>query len=193
MALMDQLSGSLSGMLRGNYGPSDPSYKFRFDESMRGAERGLSKMRGSGNALTALLDRASGMASTEYGADFARKAGLLGQEQANSVAVEGNRLTGVRDANNFSLGNRQADNTATGNWLNYGLGMTNAANNRRQGDQQFGLGMFNGSNNFTLGQQRNQNDWYQGWANANSNWLNANTNADNNRNTWNMNWWRQFA
>jgi hypothetical protein len=62
------------------FGPSDPSYKFRFDQGLDAATRGAASTGalGSGGTLKALTRYGQGMASTEYGNAFSRLNQLAG-------------------------------------------------------------------------------------------------------------------
>jgi hypothetical protein len=104
-ALIDN-PGSFSGT---------PGFKFAVDTAMDQLGRQNSSIRGSGAALTALSDRAGGMASQNYLQYLTNLGDLSGKEQQYdlgqtrntndlTLGTEANRLTGVRDANNFTLG-----------------------------------------------------------------------------------------
>lgn len=70
-------ASSFNAMLQPGYqfNSSDPSYAFRMDQGIAGVNRGAAKsgLLDSGNRLTALNDYAQGTASTEFGAEFARR------------------------------------------------------------------------------------------------------------------------
>lgn len=196
-ALKDLLSnpGSFQGT---------PGFQFALDQGLGAVNRSNSRMRGSGNALAALTNYASGLATQDYGNQVDRLGRLQGQEQQYDLGQESNRLTGARDANNFTLGSQQNANTlrlglgqnenaatanantAQRNAWDYSLGRQQNQNTANANDQQFGLGMYNANNNFALGSQQNQNT-------ANNNWWNyqlggqqnANT-AANNQNNYNL-------
>jgi len=170
MALENDVTNRLSSILNGGFRGTE-GYDWIRNQALQATGRQFSNQRGSGNVLAALQDRAAGLAAQDRGNEFTRLAGLLGQEQANT-------LGNLRARNDFTLGTQSNDNT------------------RRANDQQFGLGMFNGQNNFTLGQQRNMNDWYTGWAGAQTNWRNAGTNQQNAQTAQNnsmLNWWNQMG
>jgi hypothetical protein len=59
---------------------TDPGYQFARDEALKATERttGTGGYQGSGNVLTALQDRASGLASKQYGDYVSRLAPFLG-------------------------------------------------------------------------------------------------------------------
>jgi hypothetical protein len=72
------------------YSPSDPSYKFRYDQGLDAALRGgaAGGSLGSGGMLKALTRYGQGMASTEFAADFNRRNQLAqyGLQAANGMA-----------------------------------------------------------------------------------------------------------
>lgn len=74
---------SMAQMLQpgNNFQPADPSYKFRFDQGMEAVNRSAAKggMLGSGNQMAELMQFGQGMASQEFGAEFARQQALTGQ------------------------------------------------------------------------------------------------------------------
>lgn len=123
-----------------------PGYQFAFDQAMQGVNRANSAMRGSGNVLAALQDRASGLASQNF-SDYAHLlGGLSGQEQQYDLGLAGANNTAQSNTNQFALGNE-----------------ANAINRLRAG------------NDFTLGSQRNANDLTLGLGqNANAAQRNAN-------------------
>lgn len=60
--------------------PSDPSYQFRFQQGLDAVNRGAAKsgMLGSGNQMAELMQYGQGMASQEFGAEFARQQAFTG-------------------------------------------------------------------------------------------------------------------
>jgi hypothetical protein len=157
-ALIDN-PGSFSGT---------PGFKFAVDTAMDQLGRQNSSIRGSGAALTALSDRAGGMASQNYLQYLTNLGDLSGKEQQYdlgqtrntndlTLGTEANRLTGVRDANNYTLGQGR-------------LGLDS-----RTADQNFGLGMFRANNDAELGHEQNANT-------AQNNWWNYSLGADRNNN-----------
>lgn len=59
---------------------SDPSYQFRLNQGIESVNRGMGKagMLGSGNQLAELMQYGQGMASQEFGAEFARRQAYTG-------------------------------------------------------------------------------------------------------------------
>lgn len=85
---IDSMTGRGGGAPSGTPGPqsildwfkSNPAYQFAYDEAMRGTERSMAA-RGynmSGNLLTALQERGSGLASQQYNAEVNRLMALSG-------------------------------------------------------------------------------------------------------------------
>jgi len=72
----------LRDLMRGEFTPSDPSYKWRFDQGMEGVNRGAaaSGMLRSGNRLAELETFGQNMASQEYSNQFARLSRLAGAD-----------------------------------------------------------------------------------------------------------------
>jgi hypothetical protein len=85
---------------------TDPGYNFARDEALKATERtqGTGGFQGSGNVLTALQDRASGLASQQYGNWAARLQPFLGQTADLSKALaavygtEGGDLTSQQNS-----------------------------------------------------------------------------------------------
>lgn len=79
------------------------AYKFRLAQGQQALERSAAAkgMLGSGNTMAALLDYGQGLASTEYGNEFNRLAGAMGQEnqfnlgRANLNTQNRNSLAGI--------------------------------------------------------------------------------------------------
>lgn len=184
-----QNPGSFSG---------SPGAQYARDQALEGISRSNSRQRGSGNVLAALADRSQGMAMQDYGnqRDFLGR--MTGQQQQYDLGAEANRLTGARDANNYSLGstrnandlslgNAQNANTAQRNAWDYSLGSQQNTNQRQTADQQFGLGMYRVGNDFQLGSEQNANTAQNQWWNYDVNKeQNANT-ASANQNNYNVN------
>lgn len=203
-----QYENRLKGILGGDFSGTEGG-KFLADQGLKAAQRQLSAsgMAGSGNALVELLKLGTGYAAQDRGSEIDRLTKLIGGEQqfalgggANANAAEANRLTGVRDANSFTLGQGQNTNNAFRNIFDYDLGNQAQANARRTGDQNFGLGMYRARNDFSLGsmndatnRQRNAWDYGVGMTNAGTNrynalstdWLNRSRNA--------RDWWSTLA
>src|SRR5215471_19903442 len=68
---------------------TDPGYQFARDEALQATQRqtGTGGFQGSGNVLTALQDRAAGLASQQYGNWAARLQPYLGQQTDLSKAL----------------------------------------------------------------------------------------------------------
>lgn len=164
-----------------------PGYKFMLDQGLQGVGRSNSAQRGSGNVLAALMKYGSGLAATERGNEIDRLGRLEGQAGQYDLGAEANRLTGVRDANAFSLGStRNANDFALGNRAadtadkrvdyDYSIAGRNSDNTRNANDQQFGLGMYRAGNDLELGHESNANT-------LQNNWWNRQSNAEQNNNT----------
>lgn len=107
------------------YGPSDPSYQFRFDQGARAVQRSAAAKGDlfSGQTGQALNDYGQGSASTEFGADYARLGGLAGDGQTatgNTVNVSGN-YGNAAASNAIGAGNARASGyISAGNaWSNF--------------------------------------------------------------------------
>lgn len=145
-----------------------PGYQFIRDQALEATQRQNASQRGSFNAMAALADRGAGLAATEYGSQIDRLSRLEGQQQQYDLGAEGNRLTGIRDANNYDVGGRRIDadltlgNTRNANDLK--LGEDTIANNRQTADQTFGVGMYRAGNDYDLGLRSADNtqrgQWY---------------------------------
>lgn len=116
-----------------------PGYMFARDQALQAAERGMSRTRGSGNALAELTRLGAGYAAQDYGNEVDRLGRIAGQDQQYELGQEQNRIASTRASNDYSLGIRNADN------------------NRRASDQSYGLGLYRAGNDFTLGSQTNAN------------------------------------
>lgn len=164
-----------------------PGYKFMLDQGLQGVNRSNSAQRGSGNVLAALMKYGSGLAATERGNEIDRLGRLEGQAGQYDLGAEANRLTGVRDSNNYSLnstrnandlalGTRSADTADKRVDYDYSIAGRNSDNTRNANDQQFGLGMYRAGNDFTLGSEQNANT-------AQNNWWNHQSNSEQNANS----------
>jgi hypothetical protein len=149
-----------------------PGYQFALNQSLDALNHQNSAIRGSGNALAALTDRAGGMASQNYGDYLKTLGGLTGQEQNYDLGLAGANNTAQSNANQFSLGQQQNANTLA-------LGQGNIANNAQRNANDFSLGSTNAANNFTLGQQSNAN-------NAQRNWWDYSLGNQQNQNQYNL-------
>lgn len=203
-----QYENRLKGILGGDFSGTEGG-KFLADQGMKAAQRQLSAsgMAGSGNALVELLKLGTGYAAQDRGNEIDRLTRLIGGEQqynvgqgANANAAEANRLTGVRDANSFTLGQGQNTNNAFRNIFDYDLGLRGADNTRRGQDQQFGLGMYRAGNDFRLGsmtdatnRQRNAWDYGVGMTNAGTSRFNAQSLDRLGRSRDARDWWSTLA
>lgn len=83
----------LTAMMSGEFNPDDPSFKFRFEQGQKAAERSLAArgLLNSGNAAAELQAYGQSLASTEYGNQFERVLqGMTGVE--NQFNTQQNRL-----------------------------------------------------------------------------------------------------
>lgn len=160
-----------------------PGYQFALDQGLKAVNASNSTMRGSGNALTALLNYGQGAASQNYGDYLTKLGGLAGQEQGYDVnlaqannAAQGNANTlalgnaqnannATRNANDLTLGLGANANTANRNANDLTLGNAQNANTAQRNSNDFGLGMYTAGNNFSLGQQQNANTAQNNWWN----------------------------
>lgn len=157
MAMNPLYQNQLDAILRGNFSGTEGG-RFIADQGLQAAQRGMAAQRGSGNVLAELTKLGAGYAAADRGGEIDRLTRLIGQEQQFGLGEEQNRLTGIRDANAFTLGREQNANT------------------RRIGDQNFGVGLYNARNaaqrnawDYDLGLRRNDSDWLG----AQTNWFNA--------------------
>jgi len=129
-------SSKLQQMMTGEFSPDDPSYKWRFQQGQQALERSLAA-RGllqSGNAAIELQQYGQGAASQEYGAQFQRMMGAMGQwDQSLSAAT--NRLATLAGVD---LNNRQS-------MFNAALSGANIANRASEFGLEMGMkqSMFN--------------------------------------------------
>lgn len=113
---------------------ASPDYNFRREEGMRGLERTAAARGGafSGNALRALGERNSNLASGEFGDWWDRQAGLagFGQSATNATAMAGqnkannvsNNMIGAGDARASGIaGQANAWSGAISGLTNYGM------------------------------------------------------------------------
>src|SRR4051812_24397179 len=141
-----------------------PGYGFAFDQAMQGVNRNNSAMRGSGNVLAALQDRASGLASQNYNDYLHTVGGLAGQEQNYDLGLAGANNAAQGNQNQFSLGQDQNSINRLNANNNFTLGLGQNANNanRNANDLTLGLGQNTNAanrnaNDFSLGQGQNAN------------------------------------
>lgn len=155
-----------------------PGYQFALNQALGAVNAQNSQIRGSGNALAALADRAGGMAMQDYGNQVDRLGRLAGQEQGYDLGLAGANNTAQSNANQYSLGQAANQNNATrnANDLTLGLGQNANVAQRNQFDYTLGLGQNANTAN------RNNNDYNLGLGqNANAAQANANTAQ---RNAW---------
>lgn len=159
-----------------------PGFQFALNNGLNATARGQAAggMRGSGNALAALTQYATGLASQDYGSQMDRLTRAAGQEEQYDVGMGQNSNTASlghernandltlglgqnqnvanRNANDLTLGLGQNANTAARNANDFQLG-TQRNNIDQQGNQlNFGLGMFRASNDYDLGLGQNANN-----------------------------------
>lgn len=124
----------LRTLMNGEFKPTDPSYKWRFDQGMESVNRGAaaSGMLNSGNRLAELVNFGQGQASTEYSNQFARLSRLAGADIGSpSTAAQIQQ----QNSANSSAGMQQLvgkAGTAISNWwsgLNSGGGGGGGASN----------------------------------------------------------------
>lgn len=130
-----------------------PGYKFAFDQGQEAINRKMAAggMRGSGNALAALVQHGQGLASTEYGNTVDRLGRLAGQEQQfelgqGQLALGRDRLGLDRELGTGQLGLGR-DRLS----LDQELGRGRLSQDATDSERNFGLGMYRASNDFTLG------------------------------------------
>jgi hypothetical protein len=115
-------SDKLQQMLSGEFGPTDPSYQWRFNQGQQAVERSAAArgLLGSGNAAIELQQYGQGAASQEYGAQFSRIAQAMGLEEnafqqsygqssQTSASVAMNQL--AQRKNEFNTQQETANNT----------------------------------------------------------------------------------
>jgi len=144
---------------------ADPGYQFSVNQALQGVGRANSKMLGSGNIMTALADRAGGMASQAYDTRVNQLSGILGEQDQFGLGTDRNAIDAQNSANQFQLGSDQNANVAQRN-----------ANDLALGKGQLDLGYFNDTNNYNLGAGQNANTAQR---NANDYALGAGANANN--------------
>lgn len=128
---MDALQKLMKEGFSEGFGPTDPSYKFRFDQGLEAVNRSMaaSGLLNSGNRAAAVTEFGQNFASTEYANEFQRLAQLSGANIGSpSVAAQlqyqqqGNASAGIQ-----SLGNaaQKLWNTAGSNGQTYGQQASN--------------------------------------------------------------------
>lgn len=124
-----QYQPQLQEMIQGKFDPTDPSYKFRFEQGQQATERAAAAagMGVSGNALTALTQYGQGMASTEY------------QNQFNRLSQLSGANFGTGGAGNIAQQNANAQqgsaNAVTNGIVNFGQGLYDTWNKSVTGDK----------------------------------------------------------
>lgn len=190
-----------------------PGYQFALDQGLNATNRSNSNIRGSGNALMALQQYGSGLASQDYGSTLDRLGKLVGQEQNYDLGQVQNANTATRNANDFTLGQGQLANTATRNQNDFALGNDQNANTAQRNMWDYTLGGQKNANdaqnnfwNYNVNQQqnantaaRNQNDFALGngrnaidWFNAGTNRGTAQSNAFNNSSNNQLDWAKYY-
>lgn len=112
-------------LMNGDYGPSDPSYAWRFNQGQQALERSQAArgLLGSGNAATELVQYGQGLASTEYGSEFTRALQAAGLSE-NAFQASYGRLAELAGMN---TGLQSAGMSA-------GVGYANVAQRKREAD-----------------------------------------------------------
>lgn len=107
---------------------SSPSYGFIRDESMRAIDRNRSArgLLNSGAADKARMDRAAGLASTDFENWWNRIAGVAG---AGQTATAGTAAAGQNAANMISNAHQQAGNARASSYANTAGAINTGANN----------------------------------------------------------------
>lgn len=149
-----------------------PGYQFAVNQALDALNRQNSAIRGSGNALAALTDRAGGMASQNYSDYLKTLGGLTGQEQQYDLGLGGLNNAAQSNQNQFTLGQQQNANTLA-------LGQGNLANTAQRNANDFALGNTQAANTYSLGQQENAN-------NAQRNWWDFSLGNQQNQNNYNL-------
>lgn len=131
-----QYQQQLNSLMTGSFKPTDPSYKWRFDQGLEALNRtmGASGLLHSGNLLAALSDYGQNQASTEYSNQFQRLAQLSGAN-IGSPAVAA-QMQGQQNAGTQAFLNQAGSaiapvvkdvwngtsNTGIGSWFNSLIG-----------------------------------------------------------------------
>jgi len=104
----DAYQTDLKTLMTGQFTPTDPSYKWRFDQGMEGVNRGAaaSGLLRSGNRLAALQDYGQGQASTEYANQYSRLSQLAGANVGSPAAagqiIQGNQANSAAGWQNLA-------------------------------------------------------------------------------------------
>lgn len=196
MANVDYYQQRIQGLLDNpDSFKTTPGYQFGLDTALQGAQRGMSRMRGSGNVLAELAKVGSGYAAQEYGNQIDRLTRLSGQEQQYGLGQEQNANTAQNNRWNYdlgqgqlALGNRNAGINERNNQMNFGLGLGNLANRNWQTGMDYDLGRRRLDNDFALGNQSNATNWF----NAVTNRGNVAGNQWYNQDRSNQGWYDRF-
>lgn len=130
-----------------------PGYQFALNQGQEAINRKMAAggMRGSGNALAALMQHGQGMAATEYGNTVDRLGRLAGQEQQYELGRGQLSLGRDRLGLDRELGQGQLSLGRDRLGLDTELGRGRLAQDGLDSERNFGLGMYRASNDFTLG------------------------------------------
>lgn len=104
-----------------------PDYQFARDEAMRGIERSAAARGGlaSGNTLAALQERASGLASMQFGNYVNRLAGIAGTGQSSAENLAGMRMNLGQQVGQNMIGAANARASGIQNQANIWMGAGN--------------------------------------------------------------------
>jgi hypothetical protein len=127
-----------------------PDYKFALEQGLGATARSNSAQRGSGNALAALMQYGSGLASQNYNTFADRNLREKGQTQQYELGKVANAAAIMRNQNDLLLGNRNADTAQQRNLFDYNIGNQQAANTRQRNEYDY-----------SMGRARNATDQYQ--------------------------------
>jgi hypothetical protein len=149
---------------------SSPGYQYAVDQGQEAINRKMAAggMRGSGNALAALMKHGQGMAEQDYGNTVDRLGRLSGQEQQYDLGQGQLSLGRDRLGLDRELGQGQLslgrDRLGLDRELGSGrldldreLGMGKLGQDSLDSERNFGLGMFRAGNDYSLGQEQNAN------------------------------------
>lgn len=170
---------------------TDPGYQFARDQAMQAVQRSNSRMLGSGNLMTALQDRAAGLASQQYGERVNQLSGLLGTADQYNLGLGRNAIGAQSAADQYQLGAGQNANMAQRNANDLALGFGGLGINSQRTANDYALGLLGAgntatrnANDLTLGMgalgnaaQRNANDYGLGMYGAQTQRGNAESNS----------------
>lgn len=143
----DFYRNKLQALSSGQFGPSDPSYQWRFDQGQQAVERSQAAkgLLNSGNAAIELQQYGQGAASQEYQAEFQRTLqGLSGVEsQYNSQFSRLAQMAGINldptGSDKIDVAHEGNAVQAQGNQLNYSAKIADINNNQSQWQDQLGM------------------------------------------------------